>query len=303
MTSGFAAVTPELWVRQCRSMHYNTGVFISQGQAVLIDPGLMADEFAALRELLAAHGARPHTLVVTHSHWDHVLGPEQFPGVRVLAHDRYPALIAQYADDIAWGLSHWEKQAGLTRSQPFRPPAADVTVGADAELTVGALALRLRHVPGHAPDQLALYDAAAGALWASDILSDVEIPYVSDSLAAYQRTLAELAGWDLRVLVPGHGTPTAEPAEIQARLAHDRAYLAELGERVAAAVAAGRSVEAAVAACADMDFRLKAASQFDHQLNVESVFLELGGAADPQRVGWNKNWQTADIQWEPASDQ
>ena len=54
---------------------------------------------------------------------------------------------------------------------------------------------------------------------------------------------------------------------------------------------------------ADMDFRLKAASQFDHQLNVESVFLELGGAADPQRVGWNKNWQTADIQWEPASDQ
>lgn len=298
MTAGFVRLTPELWVRQCRSMHYNTGVYVSGGEAALIDPGLFADEFDLIRRLLAERGAEPRVLVLTHSHWDHVLGPEQFPGVRVLAHERYPALAAEFAEDIRWGLAHWERQFGIQRERPFVPPVAQATVGAAGMLSVGDLTLRLRHVPGHAPDQLALYQAEAGALWASDILSDVEIPYVSDSLAAYQRTLAELATWDLRLVVPGHGAPASEPAEIRARFAHDQAYLAELGERVARAVAAGRSVEETVAACADMEFRLKDKSQFDHRLNVESVYLELGGQADPKQVGWNKDWQNAAEQWE-----
>ena len=298
MTHGCTALTPHLWVRPSRSMRYNAGVFLGGGQAVLIDPGLFPDEFAAIRELLAEQGARPHTLVLTHSHWDHVLGPEQFPGVPVLAQARYPALAAEFADDIAWGLAHWEKHFQLARPQPFRVPAADRTVEAEGELALGALRLRLRHVPGHAADQLALYHAETGALWASDLLSDTEIPFVSDSLAAYQRTLAELAAWDLRLVVPGHGTPAQTPAEIQTRFAYDRAYLAELGERVSAAVAAGRSLAETVAACADMDFRLKDKSQFDHRLNVESVYLELGGPADPKRVGWNQDWKNAPQQWE-----
>lgn len=300
--SAFAQLTPHLWVRPCRSLRYNTGVFIAAGQAALIDPGLFPDEFAAIRGLLAAQNAAPQRVVLTHSHWDHVLGPEQFPGVPVLAHLRYPALVTEAAEDIRFSLAHWEKQHGLTRAAPFQPPAADELVGDTGRFTVGALTVTTQHVPGHAADQLALYDAAAGALWASDILSDTEIPYVCDSLRAYQRTLAELAGWDLRVLVPGHGTPAADPAEIRARFAHDRAYLDELGERVAAAVAAGRTVEETVAACAEMDMRLKAQSQFDHQLNVESVYLELGGAADARQVGWNKDWKNAGKQWAPAEE-
>jgi hypothetical protein len=47
-----------------------------------------------------------------------------------------------------------------------------------------------------------------------------------------------------------------------------------------------------------MDFRLKEKSRFDHRLNVESVYLELGGQADPRRVGWNQDWKQAPEQWE-----
>ena len=302
MTAGFVRLTPELWVRQCRSMHYNTGVYVSGGEAALIDPGLFADEFDLIRRLLAERGAEPRVLVLTHSHWDHVLGPEQFPGVRVLAHERYPALAAEFAEDIRWGLAHWERQFGIQRERPFVPPVAQATVGAAGMLSVGDLTLRLRHVPGHAPDQLALYQAEAGVLCCGDYLSPVEIPMLSEggSVDGYLATLARLepsverATW----VVPGHGAPASEPAEIRARFAHDQAYLAELGERVARAVAAGRSVEETVAACADMEFRLKDKSQFDHRLNVESVYLELGGQADPKQVGWNKDWQNAAEQWE-----
>lgn len=298
MSPDFTPLTPHLWVRQSRSLRYNAGVFISAGQAVLVDPGLFPDECAHAAALLVEQRARPHTLVVTHSHWDHVLGPEHFPGVPVLAQARYPALAAEFADDIAWGLAQWEQRHRLERRQPFVPPAAAATVAAEGQLEAGGLRLQLRHLPGHAPDQLAVYQAESGVLWASDLLSDTEIPIVSDSLAAYQRTLAELAGWDLRLVVPGHGTPAQTPAEIRARLARDRAYLAELGERVGAAVAAGRSLPDALTACAAMDFPLRDRKAFDHRLNVESVFLELGGPGDPRRLGWNQDWRRAPVQWE-----
>jgi glyoxylase-like metal-dependent hydrolase (beta-lactamase superfamily II) len=298
MTASFVPLTPHLWVMHCRAMAYNTGVFISRGQAILIDPGLFAEEFDQIRGLLKARGADPIRLVLTHSHWDHVLGPEQFPGVRVLAQARYAEIVKKYADEIRWGLEHWEKRMGIRRARLFAAPRAGETFDETRVLTVGDLSLRLQHVPGHAADQLALYHAESGTLWASDILSDSEIPYVSDSLAAYQRTLARLSEWDIRVLVPGHGTWTSDPAEIQGRFDHDRAYLAELGERVGAAVKAGRSVDETVITCADMRFRLPEKSQFDHRLNVESVYLELGGQADPKKVGWNKDWKSAPEQWE-----
>ncbi|MBL8055143.1 MAG: MBL fold metallo-hydrolase, partial [Anaerolineales bacterium] len=182
MTADFVRLTPEWWVLPCRSMRYNAGVVISGGEAVLIDPGLFPDEFDLIRRLLAEQGAQPRTLLLTHSHWDHVLGPEQFPGVPVLAHERYPALAAEFADDLRWGLAYWERQAGLQRARPFAVPLPDKTVGVAGPLPVGGLTLSLRHVPGHAADQLALYQAEAGTLWASDILSDTEIPFVSDSL-------------------------------------------------------------------------------------------------------------------------
>jgi glyoxylase-like metal-dependent hydrolase (beta-lactamase superfamily II) len=297
MSPAFTQLTPHLWAMQCRSMHYNTGAFISAGQAALVDPGLFVDEFDAIRQLLVGQGATPSVLILSHIHWDHITGPEQFPGVRLLAQKRYLDFHARQADEIIWALDHWEKHVGLRRAKPFVIPVPDETVDQTKTITVGELTLRLENVPGHAADQLAVYHAESGTLWASDILSDVEIPYVSDNLAAYQRTLARLARWDIRKLVPGHGSWTSDPADIRARFAHDQAYLRELGERVAAAVRAGKTVEETVAACADMQFRLRDQSQFDHRLNVESVYLEFGGQADPKKVGWNKDWRNADQQW------
>lgn len=294
MDHGFTQLTPELWVRQSQSLRYNTGVFISGGEAELIDPGLLPDEFAAIRGLLEVQRAQPVGLTLTHSHWDHVLGPEQFPGVPVLAQAEYPAAVARDERGILREIARWEAALKVPRQQPFSVPQPHRTFAAGMTLAVGGTVLRLAHTPGHAADQLVFYHAAAGALWASDFLSDEEIPFVSDNLAAYERSLAMLASWDIRVLVPGHGAATADPAEIQGRLTADRAYLAELRERVTRAVTAGRSVAETVADCADMAYRHRAENEIYHGLNVESAYLELGGQADPQKVGWGQDWEVHD---------
>jgi glyoxylase-like metal-dependent hydrolase (beta-lactamase superfamily II) len=294
----FSQLTPHLFARHCRALHYNTGVLISEGEAALIDPGLFAEDFDALRALLREQRAEPRWLILTHSHWDHILGPEQFPGLTVVAHNRYRDFARRDAEDICWALEDWWRRVNVRRDSRFVMPLPDVTVGDSGTLRLGGITLELRHVPGHAADQLAIYHPESGALWASDILSDTEIPYISDNLRDYGLTLEKIAGWDIRTLVPGHGSWTSEAEEIHARIMGDQAYLWELGVHVAAALRAGRSIEETVVACAEIPYRRYPNCEFDHQLNVESVYLELGGQADSKRYGWNKDWKNAERQWE-----
>ena len=278
--------TPDLWVAQSDYFLTNSGIFLSEGQALLIDPCLRRGEIDAIAAFVRARGAAPRWLVLTHSHWDHVLGPERFPGVRTIAQARYPDVVRRDGAAIAAQVVKWEAEAGQTRAGGFSVPLPDETFETEHTLALGRLALRLLHVPGHAPDQLAVYEPVRGCLWSSDILSDVEIPFVSDNLAAFERTLAALDAYDLRLLVPGHGHPSADPAEIQTRLADDRAYLAELRERVARSIERGQTLDRALAACADMRFRLPAENAEPHRLNVESVYWELGGPVDRSQTGW-----------------
>lgn len=284
--------TPHLWVGQSEYFFTNSGVFLSAGQAVLVDPCMRPEEIDRIGQFVAEQGAEPRWLVLTHSHWDHVLGPERLPGIRRVAHARYPEVVARDAAGIEGEIARWEASFGRHRGpdEAFRVPLPDETCEHERVLSAGRLRLKLIHVPGHAPDQLAVYEPEQACLWASDILSDVEIPMVSDSLAAYERTLERLSTYEVRVLVPGHGHPTTDAGEIWARWEDDRDYLSELRGRVSAAVQAGRTVDEAVAACASMRYRHPDENAQTHQLNVESTYLELGGQADPRRVGYRQDW-------------
>ncbi len=286
----FTQLTPGLWVTQSALYATNSGIFLSEGQACLIDPGITPEAIAGIARFVAERGATPQAIVLTHGHWDHLLGTEHFPGVTVIAHTAYYDVLQAHGDDLQRQVAAWEADAGIHRQQPFTPPRPTLTFDAGMTLTVGTFRLHLNHAPGHAPDQIVITQPTAGILWAGDMLSDLEIPFVSHSLVAYERTLARLATLDIRVLIPGHGHPTGDPAEIRARLAADRAYLAELHTRVAQAVTQGKSVTETTVLCDDMTFRHPAENRGPHRLNIESAYLELGGEADPTKVGWSQEW-------------
>lgn len=290
--SSVTQFTETLWVVHSQTMEYfNAGAWISQGEALLIDPGVLPHEIDLLAQTVREQGAQPVALLITHNHWDHVLGPEHFPGVKVLAHNNYPQLTARYAEKIKYKVENWERENNVPRQEPFQIPTADSLFGEQAEIQIGALTLQLHHVPGHAADQLAVYHPGTQTIWTSDILCDTEIPFVSHNLGIYQQTLAALARLPISALAPGHGWETQDPANIQARFTEDRAYLAGLHQRVQAALHSGLSLEQTVAACADLPYRLKDEMEPYHCLNVESAYLELGGQADPREVGWDRDWR------------
>lgn len=282
-------LTPSLWTGQSRFFYTNAGIFVSGSHTCLVDPNMTPAEMAALRTFLTEQHLFVDLLVLTHYHWDHILGPEVFPGVTVVAHRLLPEVLAgPEGKSTLAAIADWEAENGIERTQPFVLPTPDRLVADGSVLAVGDLQLEVIHTPGHSPDQIALYDAANGTLWASDILSDVEIPFISHSLAAFETTLIRLAQLEVAVLVPGHGYPSTTAAAYQQRIAEDRRYLADLRERIEVAVAAGKSLAETVKSCAHMTFRNPEENADPHRRNVESVYAELGGNADPACVGWNQ---------------
>jgi len=277
-------LAPGCAVLRSRAMAYNAGVLVRGKDAALIDAGLFADEVDQLRSYIYAQAAAPARIVLTHSHWDHVLGPEYFPGVPVVQQTESTDVLHVFRHEIERQVTEWERQNRVERELPFVMPEPDQTFA--EELTLGDL--RLMHAPGHAPEELVVWREEDSILWAGDMLSDIEIPFVMQSIQAYEATLARLARLDVRVLVPGHGTATRDPAEIGRRFSRDQAYLAELKQRVARAAEQGWSAREALAVCADTEFRQPESNTRPHRLNVETAFLELGGALEPGHEGWNR---------------
>jgi hydroxyacylglutathione hydrolase len=292
---GVRPLTPNLWITQSRFFFTNTGIFVSGKQACLVDPCMTPDEMERIRRFIDDSGLVAESLVLTHYHWDHILGPEHFSGAQVIGHRLLPdQLSGKSGANTLAAIAQWETEHGIERTVPFQFPVLQRPVDPPERLVVGELVLDLIHTPGHSPDQIALYEPETATLWASDILSDVEIPFISDSLAAFEDTLARLATLEICVLAPGHGFPSRDEQTIRQRIDEDRAYLAEVRSHVEAAIAAGETMAEAAERCAAIPYRKQAENALPHRRNVESVYAELGGDADPARVGWSREYEGED---------
>jgi hydroxyacylglutathione hydrolase len=278
-----------LHVLQSRYLHYNQGAFVSDGRACLVDPGILPDEVAALVHELG--DAEIRYVVLTHADWDHVLGPEHLPRSPIVTH-------ASFGDDldtegIRAVLSQLESSAGVERERPFVPPVPDETFTDTSTLRLGDIELQLAHAPGHSASMVTIYESSNATLWAADLLSDVEIPSIIDDLGRYERTLAGIGRLELTRLVPGHGSATDDAVEIRRRLDEDLAYLVELRAQVAEAVTAGRSLAETVALGQRISLRRSEDDATTHRLNLEKVYADLGGDADPEEVGFARAWKDA----------
>ncbi|MCE5193825.1 MAG: MBL fold metallo-hydrolase [Candidatus Cryosericum sp.] len=267
----------------------NTGIVHDAGHAALIDPALLPDEVEEIAAFCEQKHVQVDTVIITHHHWDHVLGAARFPGAHLLTHQAYLGQMALDLEHTWSAIRRFYASEGVAVSGSFSPPLPDLTFDRITGLMVGELRVQLFHTPGHARDHLSIYDAESAFLWAGDLLSDLEIPFISYRLDAFERTLAMFAAMDIRLLIPGHGNSTRDRAEIARRIADDRAYLSELRRLIEPVVLRGGSVQDATAACAGMVVRNAADNAEAHAMNVEQVFLECGGSAPPNvLLGWSR---------------
>ncbi|MGH3134139.1 MAG: MBL fold metallo-hydrolase [Gaiellaceae bacterium] len=176
----------------------------SANEAAVVDPSGEATE---LRLTLAGLGARCAGILVTHGHWDHLVGvadlaesagaPVYMPeGERMLLED--PARFTP---------------SGIT----LRPYAPDVLVRGGETVDVAGIAFDVLSVPGHSPAHVAYH--AGGSLFSGDVLfagsvGRTDLPGGDwDTLVASVRSLMDAYPPET-VVYPGHGPATTLADEL-----------------------------------------------------------------------------------------
>src|SRR4051794_935869 len=127
MPQALTQLTPQLWIAQSELFHTNSGIWIGGGEAVLVDLGIYPQEIAAIVRFLADRSVTPELIVLTHSHWDHILGPEAFPGVRTIAQAEYVSVVREHGDEIGREVNDWVIRKNVHRDHPFVIPVPDET--------------------------------------------------------------------------------------------------------------------------------------------------------------------------------
>lgn len=112
----------------------------------------------------------------------------------------------------------------------------DVWLSGDTDFELGGVRFKLRHVgPAHSAEDLALFVVDDGVLYAGDLVFRGRVPFVGEADSRlWLAALDKLIAIEPRVLVPGHGQISMEPA---ADLTLTRDYLAYLRQEMGKAVA------------------------------------------------------------------
>ena len=220
-------------IHESEFMQCNAVVVQGRAGVLLIDPGVLGYEMAALANDLRELGQPVVAGFSTHPHWDHLLWH-----ARLGSAPRYGT--ARCAATARVRLSDTRAKARIAE---LIPPDIVEHVPLDLLGLITGLPAETARIPWdgpqvriiehqvHAPGHAALLIEEPGVLFAGDMLSDVLIPMldlndtadpIEDYLAAL-RLLEGVAG-DVDVLVPGHGS-IGGADQVRARIDQDRAYV------------------------------------------------------------------------------
>jgi hydroxyacylglutathione hydrolase len=178
------------------------------GECAIVDPG---EEAGLILHKVAATGAKPTAIWLTHAHIDHVLGVPRVAGetgAPVWLHPADRPLYDAVPDQAAW--------FGLA-APPLPPPDRAFAHGETVQ--VGTLTFEVRHAPGHSPGSVCL--VGQGVVFGGDVLfagsigrTDLPGGDLETLMASIERELLSLA--DTTIVYTGHGPETTVGRERRA---------------------------------------------------------------------------------------
>jgi glyoxylase-like metal-dependent hydrolase (beta-lactamase superfamily II) len=279
-------------VRQSRVYRMNSGVLLDPDHAVIVDPGVLPSELDEIAALVREVAPAATTIVLTHGHWDHVLGLPWFPDAETLAHDRLAGEVARDRDHVRAEADRFAQAHGESWPAPFAPfrPARSVSGLHFARLDPWRVVLR--DAPGHSDSQLTLHVPERRLLFAADMLSDIEIPELNQPPAVYRATVEALLplaqGGAIETLVPGHGSIATGRDAVLARLRADLDYLGAIERGAGEALAAGLALEKAQERLRSMDYAGRRSEEYPtepiHLENVAIAYRAAAGATGAKRA-------------------
>jgi glyoxylase-like metal-dependent hydrolase (beta-lactamase superfamily II) len=185
---------------------------LGEERAALIDTGYGMGDMRGLVELLTD---LPVTVVITHTHIDHIGHNTAFDDVAVFDHQfaRDNASQGRDYDRLSGALGEgmvWMPYAEEFIPESFSIPAFEVHrwLKDGDVVNLGERSLEIRHIPGHSPDSICLLDRSNRLLWTGDMFYNAPLYVYSDTsdldefIESYQKMvdLSEHYDW----LMPSH---------------------------------------------------------------------------------------------------
>lgn len=178
-------------------------------ECAIVDPG---EEAGLIQHKIAATGARPVAIWLTHAHLDHVLGV-----ARVAADTGAPVWLHPADRPLYDGVP--EQAAWFGLPGPPRLPAPDRAFSPGATVRAGGLAFAVRHTPGHSPGSVCLI--GHGVAFTGDVIfagsigrTDLPGGDFDTLIGSIERELLSLP--DDTILYSGHGPETTVGRERRA---------------------------------------------------------------------------------------
>lgn len=182
------------------------GQFLVPGdeRALLVDAGVGVGDLSAL---VSARVDVPVTLVLTHSHWDHIGNAAGFDDVRIHAAERGPdgrvaidGLTDEFVHRPAQFVENWlgdgnEFPDGFDHENHAIASTPAETIAPGDVISLGDRSLEVLHTPGHAAGHVSLLDRGNGVLYGGDVVHfdhGVYAHFEHSDLYAYRDTFARL---------------------------------------------------------------------------------------------------------------
>lgn len=197
--------------------HYVVGVvgtncyFIVNEQTkecLIIDPGDNAD---ALAQKIEAGGYVPQAILLTHGHFDHIMGVEGLRG-------RYDLPVYVHEADAEM-LERPDLNCGMMIGTSVSVKADKILRDGD-KLALAGMNIEVLHTPGHTPGGVCYYFPKEEVVFSGDTLfcesvGRTDLP--GGDMSALVRSVREkvLKLPDLTIVYPGHGEPTKISTEKQ----------------------------------------------------------------------------------------
>ena len=187
---------------------YGSFLIAGDERSVLVDAGIGVGD---LRELVTGLVDTPITVVLTHTHWDHIGAAAQFDDVLVSPRElpadgrvAIDSLSEEFVDRPATFVDRWLADGGTVPDE-FEPetyavdPAPASAVPMADGIDLGDRTLDVYPLPGHSPGHLGLLDREAGVFYGGDIVHidrGVYLMFEDCDFDEYVQSVAELL--DLR---------------------------------------------------------------------------------------------------------
>lgn len=222
----------------------NIAVFVGASGKVMVDAGITATRPKIVKALGALGNQPVKTLINTHWHFDHADGNEwvHAEGATIMAHDNTRARLLETQRVEDWDFTFPPSAPGAIPTETF---------SSDKKIELEGCKLHLLcYEPAHTDSDIGVYFVDQNVLHTGDTYWNGIYPFIDYStggsingkIAACEKSLSMVD--DRTIVVPGHGNPVSNKAELQAF--HD--MLVAVRDNVATLKKKGMSVGEVVAA-------------------------------------------------------